>query len=164
MKSIGFICFLLLVFRVAAQNQALAPRDLDSFLPASVKGYNQSGKPKGKLMRIGTLQYSFAERTLTKGNSKIQILLFDYSEASIMYKQAIKKFESFTQQETDSLVLKPIPLTNGVGWEKYSSRNTSTQVVAGINDRFYLTLEGNNVPITELKMIMARIPLESFPK
>jgi hypothetical protein len=149
---------------VQAQTTLLSERELDAFLPVSVKGYNQSGQSKGKVMKVGTLRYSLAERTFTRGAMKIKILLFDYAEASIMYTQATKKFETFTPQESDSLVLKPIESENGVGWENYSSRNTSTQILLGINNRFYLTLEGENVSISELKMVLEMIPVERFPK
>ncbi len=149
---------------VQAQTTLLSESELDALLPVSVKGYNQSGQAKGKMMKIGTLRYSLAQRTFTRGDAKIKILLFDYAEAPVMYKQATQKFETFTLQDSDSLVLKPVDLSNGVGWEKFSSRNTSSQLFSGINNRFYLTLEGENVPMSELKMMMERIPLSNFPK
>jgi hypothetical protein len=164
MRSIFVLWMFTGAIVVVAQATLLSERELDAFLPVSVKGYNQSGQSKGKVMKIGTLRYSLAQRTFTKGDTKIKILLFDYVEAPVMYKQATQKFETFTQQHTDSLVLKPLELSNGVGWEKYSSHNTSTQIFTGINNRFYLTLEGQNVSMSELKLMLERIPLSSFPR
>jgi hypothetical protein len=158
------VCWMLTFVNVQEQTTLLSERELDAFLPVSVKGYNQSGQSKGKVMKIGTLRYSLAQRTFTKGDAKIKILLFDYAEAPVMYKQATQKFETFTLQHTDSLILKPLELSNGVGWENYSMHNTSTQILLGINSRFYLTLEGENVSISELKIILEMILVERFPR
>ncbi len=142
-----------------AQSAATLPAtEMVNLIPDKIlKGYSQAGTPKSKMMQVGILRYSLVERNFVNGKKKIKILLFDYHEAQIMYNQATKRFATYTTIESDSLTCKPLESPNYTGWGSENHRNQTTQILMGIGNRFYLTIEGVGVPIEELEEVLELI-------
>jgi len=164
-KTLPFFCFLCLVTLTAQAQLTLNETEIIRLLPENLmSGFTIQDRPKSKMMKVGNLTYSLAEKNFVLGKKMIKILLFDYSEASIMYSQATKKFVNVNEVESDSLVLRTLIIENGNGWEVDNSRNHSSQIQLGIFERFYLTMEGINVPLEELKEAFEMIRVEKFPR
>lgn len=162
---VGIAVFCLFILTSEAQSTvALTAKEISKLLPENImKSYSQSGEPKSKVLKVGTLRYALSERNFSSGKRKIKILLFDYLEAPIMYSQATKRFSTFSEVETDSVARRPIVMENGDGWESDNIKSQSSQILLGIYDRYYLTIEGDNVPLEELKMVLELIQVENFP-
>lgn len=140
-------------------------REIIALIPEKIiKGYNPSGSPSSKVMQIGTLTYSLAERKFAAGNKKIKILLFDYKKAPGMYGQATKKFSSYSPIVSDSLVFQSIVLTDGSGWETHNIPSGNSQIRLGAYNRYFLIIEGENVHLDELRMVLDMLQLENFPR
>ena len=162
-----FLCGWLLISLPGSSQPAevLKAEEIVKLIPDYIKGYSLDGEAKAKLMALGTIRYSLTEKNFASGNKKIKVLLFDYKEASIMYNQATRKFNTFTPVETDSLILRSLTLTNCSGWESYNAQSKSSQILLGICDRFFLTVNGTNVPLEVLKQVVSNnIKFEDFPK
>lgn len=165
-KTVLTISTLLFLMQASySQDRVLSPDEMSRVIPASImKGYSQVGQPVNRQIKVGTLRYTLSERKFSSGEKKIKILLFDYGEAGIMYSQATKKFGTMSEVSTDSLYLSALKLENGLGWETGNIRASTTQINVGINNRFYLSIEGEYVHREELKEVLEYIDTSNFPK
>ncbi|HOX81597.1 MAG TPA: hypothetical protein PLJ60_03235 [Chryseolinea sp.] len=147
-----------------AQNLVLLPSEMLKLVPGRVKGFQNTIEPKASQIHIGTLTYSLCEMNLFSGKRTVKILLFDFKEASIMYNQATRNWNTQPIIETDSLVERSLELANCKGWESASKKSKTTKLFLGISDRFFLTITGENVALDELRLILDTFPLSEFPK
>lgn len=143
--------------------RALEPDAISKLVPEKVKGFYEDGETKASLVKMGTLRYSLCERKFSKGKQKIKILLFDYKEASIMYKQAMRKWNTEVV-ETDSLILRNVEMENCTGWESYNRQAGTAQIFLGICDRFFLMISAENMELYNLKEVASLFKFETFPK
>lgn len=134
-------------------------------IPNKLEGFSMVKDPVSKLIKLGTLQYSMAEKTFSSHrNRSIKILLFDYKEAPIMYNQATRKWTTFNTIESDSITQRPTNINNCTGWEAYDAKRKSSQILVGIFNRFYLTVEGTNVDLEVLRKVLQEFKFDTFPK
>jgi len=154
-----------LVTGAQADEKILAPDKIIKLIPDKIKGYYPSGEAQGKVIKLGNIQYSMAERNFSATQQRsIKILLFDYIDASIMYNQATRKFSSFTPVESDSLIMRSILMTDCTGWESFNVNRKNSQILLGVCNRFFLTIEGTNVDLESLKKVVENFKFETFPK
>lgn len=152
---------------VHAQNadKALPTNKILKLIPNKITGYYLNGEPQTRLIKLGTLQYSMAEKNFSTNRKRsIKILLFDYKESPIMYNQATRKWKTFKTIETDSLIQRPTKIDNCSGWESYDATRKNSQILVGIFDRYYLTVEGKNVDLEFLKKVLSGFNFDTFPK
>ena len=161
---------MLLVYSLVGQaqvldNKVLTAEEIQKFIPDKIKEFYLSTDPKSKLIKLGTLRYSMAEKNFSASRKRsIKILLFDYKEAPIMYNQATRKWSTFTTIESDSLILRPTAMSDCTGWESYNVRRKNSQILLGVCDRFLLTVEGTNVDLEFLKKVVEEFKFETFPR
>jgi hypothetical protein len=148
-----------------AEHKILPAEKIIKLIPDKVKEYHQSTDPISKVIKFGTIQYSMAEKNFSASHRRsIKILLFDYKEAPIMYKQATRKFSNFVPVESDSVILRALTMTDCTGWESYNVQRKNSQILIGICDRFFLTVEGTGVDLDTLKEFVQEFKFEAFPK
>ncbi len=134
-------------------------------IPDKVKDFYLIDDAQSKLIKVGTLRYSMAEKNFSANNKRsIKILLFDYKEAPIMYNQATRKFSTFTPVESDSLIMRSVLMADCTGWESYNVNRKNSQILLGVCNRFFLTVEGTNVDLEFLKKVVQNFKFETFPK
>ena len=154
-----FFCFF--SFSLSAQH-SLPTEEIVKLLPDYLKGFQQTEAPISKLIRVGGIQYSLCDKRFSKGNQRIKFLLFDFKEAPIMYSQATKKWSSAIPIVTDSVVQRPFVIENCSGWETANYKMGSSQIFLGIYDRFFLTIEGENVEQERLKLLLQEVDFRKF--
>ncbi len=162
-----FICMLILhgfTHSSMAQNVAMLPNKLLALVPNRIKGFHKTADPKALQFHIGTLTYSLCQLNFANGKRSLKILLFDFKEASIMYNQATRNWINQPNIEYDSLIERSFEFKNCKGWESCSTQNKTSKIFAGIHDRFFLTITGENVGLDELRIILDTFPLSEFPK
>jgi hypothetical protein len=166
MKIPFLACLYLCTWSAVAQSSStLSVAEISKLLPDKImKGYNPAGNPNSKVMKVGTLKYALAEKKFSSGPSKIRIMVFDYAEAGIMYSQATGKFSTYSAVESDSAIMRPLTMANANGWGSENSRSPSSQITLGINNRYYLILEGEKTRLEELEKVLEYLDLDSFPK
>ena len=148
----------------AQKKKTLSPTKISKLVPLKLKGYRQRGDAKSTSIQLGNLTYSLSERSFEKGRQSVKILLFDYVEAPIMYDQAIRKWSTMTPVESDSIIFRRLHSPDSTAWESYSVINQHSQIIMGINKRFFLTLDGESMSLYELKQILMNFEFEKFPK
>ena len=164
-KIIFAIILLLAAGSATAQKKGvLSPAKISKLLPAKIKGYSLKGAPVNKRVKVGTLTYSLSEKTFIRKQSTIKILLFDYGQAPIMYEQAIKGWSEIKNVENDSIIFRPLASFDSVAWESYAASSKHSQIIMGINQRFFLTINGEKTEIYELKEILKNFAFDKFPK
>ena len=81
-----------------------------------------------------------------------------------MYNQATKKFNTISDTDSDSVYLHKLDVANGNGWESGNKKNLSSQILLGVNNRYYLTIEGENMSSAELGEVLQFININLFPE
>jgi hypothetical protein len=164
--SIAIFSLILMITGVSSgQNEAaLSPGRIVKLIPNKIKGYSLRSDPKSKLITVGKLRYSMAEKNFGSGRKSIKILLFDYREAPVMLNQVTRKWDTYTPVTSDSLIHQSVDINNCQGWEMYNIINRNSQIVLSIFERYYLTIEGKNIELESLKLILQDFKLESFPR
>lgn len=155
------------IFSAEAQheNMALPPEEILKLIPNKFEDFYLNTDPQSKLIAIGTLRYSMAEKNFAANHKRsIKVLLFDYREAMIMYSQATRKFSTYKAINTDTLVFNSLLLTDCSGWESFNAKRNFSQIMLGVCDRFFLTIEGTNVQLSELKKFAEAFKFDSYPK
>jgi hypothetical protein len=147
----------------AQQLKVLSAQKITKLLPSKIPRYYLKGIARSSEMKIGTLTYSLCERNFTSGKKQIRILLFDYIDAPIMYQQMIRNQSNMTPVESDSIIYKPIEITDGKGWESVNVRANESKLILGLYERYYLSIEGENVDFAEVMNIFNQIDLKKFP-
>lgn len=166
----GILCFFLFAanpVETLAQSfgEILPAEKIIKLIPDKIRDYYLATEPQSKVIKLGNIQYSMAEKRFTATrNRSIKILLFDYKEAPIMYNQATRKFSDFTTVESDSIILRPVLLADCTGWESYHVHQKNSQILIGICNRYFLTIEGKNVELESLKNIVKLFKVETYPK
>lgn len=158
-----FAIFLHASVLLARGQEVLAPEKILKLTPEKIKGYIVDGEGRSTLIKMGTIRYSLVERRFAKGKEKVKILLFDYKEAPIMYKQAMRRWDK-ESVVTDSLVLRSIELQNCTGWESYNRYAYTSQIFLGICDRFFLMISAENVPLDRLRETLDAFSFKDFPR
>lgn len=158
------LVFIVLAGQTLSAQKLLPPESLSKLIPNKIGGFYEDGEMRGSQRSIGDVSYSVCERRFSKGKQKVKILLFDYKDAQIMFKQAMKNGMNNKGLETDSLISRNITAANYTGWETYSRRAASSQIFLGIADRFFLMLSAENVDLISLQSVLSNFNLESFSK
>jgi ethanolamine utilization protein EutA (predicted chaperonin) len=164
MKSLFAMLLTVLVFAANAQLNEVNPSDLLKLLPDKIDGFKRAEDFKSEKMKIGTIIYSLCEKKFRKKKSTIELLLFDYGYADIMYKQAVSKWSEMKPVESESVVMNPIKMDNCVGWESNQKHTGQSQIALGIGGRYLLEITGDQVDLSTLQAILKEIPIEKFPK
>ncbi len=146
-----------------AQSSVLTLEQLGELTPEKIEGYRTQVSDKGRILKIGTLSYSMIERTFVHGKKQVNIMLFDYNNASIMYRQATQKWKTAEGQETDSMLENAYELENQPGWMQYDKNHNTSQITLGIQNRFFLVLKGEGISLSDLDNIAKIFDLARFP-
>jgi hypothetical protein len=157
------LLILLLAFSGQAQQKVLSAEKINLLVPEKIKGYYPDGESKSSKITLGTISYSLCERSFRTRDKSVKILLFDYADAAIMYNQAIRKWGEMHPVESDSVVFRAIGPPYDKGWESHSKVTNNAQIVLGINNRFFLTVAGENMELYELRQILMNFAFERFP-
>lgn len=81
-----------------------------------------------------------------------------------MYNQATRKWGTFSAIESDTVIRRPLTIQECTGWESYNAGSKNSQILVGIFNRFYMTVEGTNVDLESLKKVVQEFKLDTFPK
>ena len=141
----------------------LTAEEIFNLLPSKIPGYHKLESFRSKKMKMGTLTYTLFEKKFKKKEKSIQLLLFDYTQAEIMYSQATKNWNTITTVDNDSVKMMPIQVESFSGIQSFRKKTGKSQVSLGINNRFYLNVSGENISLPELVSIVNMIPLSKLP-
>jgi hypothetical protein len=146
------------------EKETLKPAEISKLVPSRIKGFSIKGESKSTILSIGTLRYSLCERVFTSRDKMIKILLFDYVQAPIMYTQSLKKWERMNEIMSDSITFKKQVSEGQVSYESDHRQSKRAQISYGINNRFYLALEAENLTLPELREFFRNFDLAKFPE
>jgi hypothetical protein len=148
---------------IQAQPEVMALEQLGALTPEKIEGYKTIEQNKGRSLKIGTLSYAMIERTFIHDKKQITIMLFDYNNASVMYRQATQKWENAVGQETDLLLENAYEVEQQPGWIWYDKAQKKSQITLGIQNRFYLVLIGQGILLTDLESVAKIFDFVRFP-
>ena len=146
----------------AQENTPVDPvnwRELTPFL-VDIEGW-EAGEPEGSTVSMQQFKISTAEREYVSGDKNMNIEIADGAYVSFYY-QGIKMAMNF-EIDTSEEYVKKITIQEFSGIEKYNYGNKEAEVILLLNDRFVLTLTGDNFENTEeLKEVAALLDLSGI--
>jgi hypothetical protein len=148
---------------IQAQPEVMDLEQLGGLTPENIEGYKKIKQNKGASLKIGTLSYAMIERTFVHDKKQITIMLFDYNNASVMYRQATQKWENAVGQETDFMLENAYELEKQPGWIWYDKVQNKSQITLGIQNRFYLVLIGQGILLADLESVAKIFDFVRFP-
>jgi hypothetical protein len=162
-KSIFFfLIFFTCLTSVFAQAKVLSVNKINKLVPGKIPGFLLK-ESKSNELKFGTIKYAICERIFVNRKRVVKILLFDYVEAQVMYTQAMQKWGQMQTTSSDSAVFRTINSSSFNGWESYTAKNNHSQLVLGIHQRFFLTLSGEQMELSELKNVLNKFDFSMFP-
>lgn len=159
-KSV-FLCILIMLFSYQSYSQttrkALEAKELQKFLPSSIKGFSMDGKPESSSMSINGVTISSAEVNFASGEQYIKITLVDYGESANLFLMATQAWTMNISIENDEQKSSTFSLKGGKvnGWEVFYKEDNRAEVFLGINGRFYLSIVAENQTGIELAKSIA---------
>ncbi|MCS6974633.1 MAG: hypothetical protein N2044_04855 [Cyclobacteriaceae bacterium] len=149
-------------FVFSQERPVLAPEDLLRLIPEQVENFRLSGDPKARMIKIGTLSYTMAERNFMRGKQKIKILLFDYNNALIMYSQAMRSIKQPTE-ETSMYHLASLTESGNYQYgENIEPEKNICQLFLGVNDRFFLSISCENTDSSILHGLLNQFDFKNW--
>lgn len=164
MKLFIILILATLTWSAPAQVAELKTDEILKLLPDKIDGFHPSEEFRSEQMKIGTITYTLCEKKFKAHEKLIQLLLFDFSHADIMYKQSVSKWNEMKPIETESEVKRAIEMDHCTGWGSYQKHTGESQISLGINGRYLLNITGHHIDLTTLQSILSLIELEKFPK
>lgn len=79
-----------------------------------------------------------------------------------MYNQATQIFNTSIPIETDTLTFRHVVMSGYTGWESYDVKRKKSQILLGIHNRFFLTIEGTNVDLEILQYVLHEFKFGDF--
>ena len=155
--------------RAKGDTLALPYKELQAYLPASVGEYQPAGEPEGSTMSMTGLSYSTCGRTYQTGSADnpktLKINLVDYNNAGSIYAGATAMLGANFQMEDEQQRVQGLDL--GVAevkaLETYQKRDHRASIVAGIGQRFYVSVEATDQADTELvKQALRQLDLKAL--
>jgi hypothetical protein len=163
-KYLGVTVILFISHSLCAQpSEVLSANKINRLLPTRIQHY-QLKESRNDFLKFGSTRYSLCERIFFNKEKTIKMLLFDYGQAPIMYKQAMRKWSEMQTIDSDSAVFRETVSTFFRGWESYMAKTNHAQFVLGINNRFFMTLSGEQLKLEELRSILQDLDFENFPE
>ena len=141
----------------------LAPEKITKLIPDRIKGFN-ADDGQSKIIKLGNIRYSLVEKNFSSGKKSIKLLLFDYIEAPIMFQQLTREWRKFRPVNSDSLEVHHLSIDGSSGWETIIQQHNRTQILLGINDRFYMCVEAKYIDIETLRSIVSGFKLDTYPR
>lgn len=124
--------------------KAMHYEELMKFLPESVDGYEKE-EPKGESVDMNGMSFSSANVRFKKGNDDIDVTILDYNAAMSMYTMATAMWATGFKVDTSDELAQSVSINDNIhGWETYKKKSKDASLVLGVNDRFLITIEGDN--------------------
>lgn len=124
--------------------KAMHYEELMKYLPESVDGYEKE-EPKGESVDMNGMSFSSANVRFKKGSDDINITILDYNAALSMYTMATAMWASGFKIDTSEEIAQSVSINDDIhGWESFKKKSKDASLILGVNDRFLVTIEGDN--------------------
>jgi methionine synthase II (cobalamin-independent) len=138
--------------------------DLQKLLPANISGYTKDGDPKGESISMVGMSYSTASQVYKNGEAEITVNIMDYNASYAAFGAATAMFATGFSVDNAEEHLGAVDLgISGVkAWEDVKKKEKRSTIMAGVNDRFLVSVEGRNVDVDVVKEAVKAVGLEKL--
>jgi len=141
---------------------AIPYQQLQQYLPTQIDGYQKAGDPEGSMINMTGMSYSTCSQEYKAGPDDnprtLKVTIVDYNSAAGLYTAATAMVGAGFSMEDDQQKVQSADL--GVGGikalETYYKQDHRASLAAGVNDRFFLTVEATQQDDTELVRKVAK--------
>lgn len=151
--------------RAEGDTLALPYEELGKFLPDDILGFKAEGEWTGKTENTESISWSTVDKKYNNGKQNMEITLSDYNGAYGLYAGAAAIFDMEEDPGTTDEFAKSFSLNEGriKGREAFSKGSGEATIIAGINERFFLTIAANQQTDTEfVRSVLQDLDLQSL--
>jgi hypothetical protein len=123
---------------------AMSYKELQKYLPNSVKGYILNGDMKGQSIDMQGMSYSSAEADYKKGEDNLSIVLVDYHAAASVYQSLTMAWSMNISIDNDQEKASTTTVKGIKGYQRIDKQDNSSELILGVNERFLLTIKATN--------------------
>lgn len=147
--------------RAKGDTLSMSYAELQKLLPTNLSGFSKEGDPKGESINMGGMSYSTASQVYKNGDAEITVNIMDYNASYVAFGAATAMFSTGFSVDNDQEHLGAVDLgISGVkGWEDVKKKEKRSTIMAGINDRFLVSVEGRNVEVDAVKEAVKAVDL-----
>jgi hypothetical protein len=138
--------------RAKGDTLALPYKELQAYLPQVIGDYQPVGELEGSTMSMTGMSYSSCARSYQSGSDEnlktIKISLIDYNGAGAIYAGATAMLGANFQMEDEQQRVQALNLgiPEVTALETFRKKDLQASLIAGIGQRFYLSIEATNQP------------------
>jgi hypothetical protein len=162
MKALQALCALLFllflpVFITAQDGRALPHKELQKYLPASVKGYTAEEGSNGSTINMGDQVFATVEQNYVKDDTYLKITLFDYSQASALFEQSSMMWSDGLSIQNDEGYERSARFSQKDvrGWETFDSEDQLAEIYIGVKKRFIIIISAEGQKDTQFVLSLA---------
>jgi hypothetical protein len=135
--------------------------ELQKLLPTNISGYAKDGDPKGESINMAGMSYSTASQVYKNGDAEITVNIIDYNASYAAFGAATAMFATGFSVDNAEEHLGAVDLgVSGVkAWEDVKKKEKKSTIMAGVNDRFLVSVEGRNVEVDVVKEAVKAVDL-----
>ncbi len=138
--------------------------ELQKLLPTSISGYTKEGDPGGQSVNMAGMSYSTASQVYRNGDAEITVNIMDYNASYAAFGAATAMFATGFSVDNAEEHLGAVDLgVSGIkAWEDVKKKEKRSTIMAGVNDRFLVSVEGRNVDVEVVKDAIKAVGLEKL--
>lgn len=161
--------FFMLAFVASTQAQSAKSMDhkeLQKYLPTSVKGFLPDSEPNGNTITLGSQVFSTVEQNFTKDELYLKITLFDYAQAVAMFEQSALIWSQEISIENSEGYARSLKFSqpNVNGWETYDSDSQTAEIFIGVKNRFFIIINAEGQSSAEFIKSLANPIINQLSK
>lgn len=140
--SFALVFFLLLNICDAQNTKILHFKELQKYLPSSIKGYTADAQPNGNTITMGDQVFSTVEQNFVREDIYLKITIFDYFQAAQLFEQSALIWTqgfSLVNDEGFARTLK-FAQPDVAGWETFDAESQTAEIFVGIKNRFFIII------------------------
>ena len=133
---------------------------LIDMLPEETNGYVRSQKPDGSIYKSASFNISTGSKEYTNDGKTLQLSIFDYKEAAMIYTTQAGQFYEYESTEGYT---KTIEVNGFKGWVSQDYDDNNLTLFLGVKDRYIFTADMEDGDLDVMKSIVNEIPVDKLP-
>ncbi len=149
----------------SSSDEALNYKELQTYLPKNIKGYQAEGGPEGQSLNAQGMSFSQASQTYTKDGQEMQISIIDYHLADVLLGTIMAGWNMSFENDEEKAGSVSLKGGNLKGWEVYKKKDREATLSLAINERFLLNINAEGQDGTDfIKSVVEALDIDALMK
>jgi hypothetical protein len=130
---------------------------LQGYLPTRISGYEKDGDAKGESSSMSGFSLSTCSQRFKKGDDHVEVTITDYVQGYEAFQGIFSVAGMFSlENDEQKATTFDAGVAHTTGMENYQKKTKEATVTLGTGYRFWIQVQGNNQPNTDLMKEVAK--------